>query len=117
MTTNELRSYSERVFRRHNRVTTRIMLAPPAAGDVTEAERRRIERAESRMNRACTHLNQVAEARAGGKDASAALQNKVRKTVRSCAETTRRLETLLDKHGIGMQAPEARSDVSDSMHA
>lgn len=101
MTTEELRDYSERVFRLHNSITTRLMMAPPADDKLSESTRRRIERAESRMYRACTSLNEIAAARASGREVELELENKVRKTVRSCAESTRRLESLLDTHDIG----------------
>jgi len=101
MTTAELRDYSERVFRHHNSVTTRLMMAPPIDDAIGESTRRRIEKAESRMNKACSSLNEIAAARASGRDVDLELENQVRRTVRSCAESTRRLETLLDTHGIG----------------
>lgn len=99
MTTDELRDYSERIFRRHNKVTTRLMMAPPM--DIGENTRRRIEKAESRMYDACASLNEIASARASGRDVDLALENKVRTTVRSCAKATRRMEDLLDAHDIG----------------
>ena len=101
MTTDELRDYSERVFRLHNSITTRLMMAPPADDKLSKSTRLRIEKAESRMYRACTSLNEIAEARASGREVELELENKVRKTVRSCAEATRRLESLLDTHDIG----------------
>ena len=62
---------------------------------------RRIEKAESRMYETCASLNEVAASRASDREVEPGLENKVRKTVRSCAESTRRLESLLDKRGIG----------------
>ncbi|MBL39200.1 MAG: hypothetical protein CMP07_12405 [Xanthomonadales bacterium] len=104
MTTDELRDYSERVFRRHNGVVTRLMMAPPLDGEIGERARRRIEKAESRMNKDCSSLNEIAAARASGREVDLELENRVRRTVRSCAESTRRLETLLDEHGVGRGA-------------
>jgi len=101
MSADELRDFSERVFRRHNSVTTRLMMAPPADDTASRATRKRIEKAESRMYRACASLNEIASARASNREVDLALENRVRKTVRSCAESTRRLESLLDEHGIG----------------
>src|SRR6056297_4522 len=107
MTTDELRDYSERVFRRHNRVTTRLMMAPPMDDRVSKSTRRRIEKSEARMYEACASLNEIAAARASGREVEPGRENKVRKTVRSCAESTRRLEELLDAHDINSQAPDA----------
>lgn len=107
MTTDELRDFSERVFRRHNRVTTRLMMAPPMDDRLTESKRRRIEKSEMRMYEACASLNEIAAARASGREVELDLENKVRKTVRSCAESTRRLEALLDAHDIRPKAPDA----------
>lgn len=107
MTTDELRDYSGRIFRRHNRVTSRLMLAPPTDDESGESARRRIEKAESRMNEACSSLNEIAAARASGREVDFELENRVRRTVRTCAESTRRLETLLDEHGIGSKTPGA----------
>lgn len=101
MTTDQLRDYSERVFRRQNSVTTRLMLAPPMADALSAAERSRIDKAETRMYETCASLNEIAAARASGRDVELKLENQVRKSVRSCAASTRRLERLLDRHGIG----------------
>lgn len=107
MTADELREFSERVFRRHNSVTTRLMMAPPAEDTVSRAIRKRIEKAESRMYRACSSLNEIAAARASNREVGLELENKVRKSVRSCAKSTRRLESLLDEHHIGSGAADA----------
>lgn len=101
MTPDELREYSERVFRHQNGVMTRLMMAPPMGDEIGESVRRRVEKAESRMGKACSSLNEVAAARASGREVDMGLENQVRRTVRSCAESTRRLEALLDAHGIG----------------
>ena len=107
MSTDELRDYSEQVFRLHNRVTTRLMMAPRANDKVSDSTRRRIEKAEARMYKTCASLNEVAASRASGREVESGLENKVRKTVRSCAESTRRLASLLDKHGIGSKTLDA----------
>lgn len=98
MTPDELRDYSERVFRSHNKVTTRLMMAPPM--DVSERSRRKIEQVESRMYETCASLNEIASARASGREVDLELENKVRTTVRSCAESTLRLKSLLDSNDI-----------------
>lgn len=105
MTADELREYSERVFRRHNRVTTRLMMAPPLDDAVSRSARRQIEKAESRMYDACATLNEIAAARSSGREVERALENEARKTVRACAESTRRLESLLDEHEVGSRSP------------
>lgn len=101
MTTGDLRDYSEAVFREQNRVTTRLMMAPLHADAISTEERRRVERAEARMNDACASLNQIASQRARGQDTDLALENKVRRNVRECARATERLQKLLDELEIG----------------
>lgn len=94
MSADELRDYSEAVFRRHNRVVTRRMMsAPPEHAD----RLRRLERAEKRMNSACAALNEIAAMRARGEDPGLELEDRVRRTVRECDSRTRRLESLMDR--------------------
>lgn len=101
MTRDELRDYSEQVFRRQNGLTTRLMMASPSRDALSESERRLIDKAESRMNEACASLNEIAAARAIGRDVDLELENSVRRTVRACAASARRLEDLLELHDIG----------------
>jgi len=101
MTTEDLRDYSEQVFREHNRVTTRLMMAPLDADAVSDEQRSRIDRAETRMNEACASLNRIASARARDQDTGIELENRVRRNVRACARRTERLRTLLDELEIG----------------
>lgn len=99
MSRDELRDYAERVFRRHNRVVTHLMMtAIPAA--TTEADRARLERAESAMNRACSDLNRLASARAAGSDVALTLEDRVRRSVRRCDERTGRMQDLLLQLGM-----------------
>lgn len=97
MSTEELRDYSEQVFRHQNRVTTRLMMAPVDSESIGGDDLRRIERAESRMNDACASLNEVASARSAGEDVDIELENRVRRKVRMCAERTEQLEDILDE--------------------
>lgn len=99
MTRDELRDYAERVFRRHNRVVTHLMMTAIPPG-TTEAERARIERAESAMNRACSDLNRLASARAAGSDVALSLEDRVRRSVRRCDERTSRMQDLLRQLGM-----------------
>lgn len=109
MSRDELRDYSERVFRRHNRTVTRLMTALSAA-DVSDRETDRLERLERRMNRACKSLNRIASMRARGEDPDLELENRVRRDVRTCDERTRRVENLLEELGVGTgMAPGPRS--------
>ena len=102
MSTDELREYAEEIFREQNRLTTRLMMAPMHDDSVTESQRRRVEQAEARMNDACASLNAIASARAQGDDnIDVELENRVRRDVRSCAQQAERLESLLDRIGIG----------------
>jgi hypothetical protein len=100
MSRDELRDYSERVFRRHNRTVTRLMTAHSAA-DVSDRQVDRLERLERRMNRACESLNRIASMRARGEEPDLELENRVRRDVRTCDERTRRVQDLLDVLGIG----------------
>jgi len=100
MSRDELRQYSETVFRRHNRVATRLMLAT----DSSERDRDELERAERRMNEACASLNRIASMRAAGEEPGLELENRVRRDVRLCEHTTVRVEELLDR------APPATAD-------
>lgn len=94
MSTDELRDYSESVFRRHNRVVTRRMMSsPPERSDRV----RRLEQIERRMNRACAALNEIAAKRARGEDPGIELEDRVRRTVRDCDAHTRQLESLMDR--------------------
>ena len=101
MSTDELREYTEEVFREQNRLTTRLMMAPMGAGSVTPEQRRRVEQAEARMNDACASLNTIASARAQGNDIGIELENRVRRDIRECARQTERLKALLDELEIG----------------
>jgi len=101
MSIEELREYSEEVFRHQNRITTRIMMASLDAPSISEDDQRRIDRAESRMNEACASLNEIAAVRAQGEEVGRELQNTVRKTVRSCAQETKRTQRLLDALDVG----------------
>jgi len=101
MTTEDLRDYSEQVFREHNRVTTRLMMANLDADSVSVEQRKRVNHAESRMNEACASLNQIASARALDQDTDIELENRARRHVRECARQTERLQTLLDELEIG----------------
>ena len=100
MTRDELRDYSERVFRRHNRAVTRLMGALSSA-DVSARQADRLERLERRMNRACESLNRIASMRARGEEPDLELENRVRRDVRTCDDRTRRVESLLDELGVG----------------
>jgi hypothetical protein len=95
MTPDELRAYTEDVFRRHNRVVTQLMMAGTASLD--ERQRRRLERAEARMNRACADLNDVASARAAGRDTDLALENRVRTSVADCEGRTEAVASMLER--------------------
>lgn len=97
MTPDELRAYTEDVFRRHNRVVTQLMMAGTASLD--ERQRRRLERAEARMNRACADLNEVASARAAGRDTDLALENRVRTSVADCEGRTETVASMLERFG------------------
>jgi len=97
MSAETLREYSEEVFRRHNRVASRLMMATPEIESLSAAEATRLDRAEARMNDACAALNEVASLRATGEDTGFALENEVRKTVRHCSAKTKALERLLDQ--------------------
>ncbi|MDT8450510.1 MAG: hypothetical protein RQ847_10120, partial [Wenzhouxiangellaceae bacterium] len=89
------------VFRRQNRVMTRLMMAAPKEIDsLSTREQLRLERLEKRMNDACAPLNDVASARSQGRDTSFEQQNDVRQTVRVCAAETARLEQFLDEMKI-----------------
>lgn len=99
MSREELRDYAERVFRRHNRVVTHLMMTPIPAG-AAEADRARLERAESAMNRACSDLNRLASARASGSDVAVTLEDRVRRSVRRCDERTARMQDVLLQVGI-----------------
>jgi hypothetical protein len=99
MSRDELRAYAERVFRRHNRVVTHLMMTPIPAG-AAEGDRKRLERAESAMNRACSDLNRLASARAAGNDVALALEDRVRRSVRRCDERTSRMQDVLLQLGI-----------------
>lgn len=101
MSTEGLREYAEEVFRDQNRLTTRLMMAPMHADSISRKDRRRVDRAESRMNDACASLNEIASARAQGKEVDLELENRVREDVRGCAQQTKRLQALLDELGIG----------------
>jgi len=97
MSTEELREYSEEVFRHHNQVMTRLMMAP--IDSISPGARKKIERAESRMSETCASINKVASMRARGQDPDFELENRVRRTIRECAEQTRQVEQLLNRHG------------------
>jgi len=100
MSQENLRSYSEAVFRRHNQATTRLMMAPLEVESLSSAALTRLENAEQRMNEACSSLNAVASARASDTDTGLALENEVRQTVRVCDAATQRVEALLDEFGV-----------------
>lgn len=105
MSGDELRAYAEEAFRHQNRVTTRLMMAPLDSPSISDDDRRRIEQAESEMNDACASLNEIASARARGEEADAALENTVRRTVRTCVRKTERLERILDVLDVGRGMP------------
>ncbi|MFU8876590.1 MAG: hypothetical protein ACNA7E_00505 [Wenzhouxiangellaceae bacterium] len=97
MSAETLREYSEEVFRRHNRVVSRLMMATPEIESLSAAEAARLDRAEARMNEACAAINEIASLHATGDDSGFALQNEVRTTVRRCSARTKALERLLDQ--------------------
>ena len=98
MSPGQLQIYSEEVFRKQNRVMSRLMMTPLEDDDsLSSSTLTRLENAEQRMNEACASLNQVASARSRGEDTSLQLENEVRETVRDCDSAARRLETLLDE--------------------
>lgn len=98
MTRDEMRAYSEDVFRRHNRTVTRLMMA---GTDTLSPDRREdIERAEARMNRACADLNRIAAQRAAGREPDLALENRVRRSVTECERRTERVASLLDRYDV-----------------
>ncbi len=100
MKPEELSEYSEQVFRHHNRVMTRLMMAPLEVESLSSAQAMRLERAEARMNDSCEALNQAASQRSEGQDTGFWLENQVRQTVRRCSAETRALEDLLAQLGI-----------------
>lgn len=99
MSSEELRELAEKTFRHQNRVTTRLMMSLDYAS-ISDDDLHRIERAESRMNRACASLNEVASARASNQEVEFGLEDRVRRNVRLCAARTDRLERILDDLGI-----------------
>lgn len=100
MTPDRLRTYSERVFRYQNRITSRMIMAAFQFDDLTETQRRAIERAERRVNESCSSLNELASARINQEDTGLLLRGEAWMTVRRCEQRTEALEALLDKHGI-----------------
>lgn len=97
MSSDELRAYAEQVFRHHNRIMTRLMMAPIDEDSLSSAQRERLEDAETRMSEACSSLNEIASDRASGEDSASGLENRVRRNVRQCAKNTRRVEKILDR--------------------
>jgi hypothetical protein len=95
MTPDELRRYTEQVFRRHNRTVTRLMMAEP--GRLESEQRAQLDRAERRMNRACAALNEIASQRAAGQDPGFALENRVRRSVVDCEQRSEAVASLLDR--------------------
>lgn len=99
MTRDEMRAYSEEVFRIHNRTVTRLMMAGTDA--LSPDQRKDIERAEARMNRACADLNRIAAQRAVGRESDLALKNRVRRSVTDCERQSERVASLLERYDVG----------------
>lgn len=100
MTPDRLRTYSEKVFRHQNRVTSRMMMASFQLDGLTEKQRQALERAERRVNESCSSLNELASARVNQEDTGLLLRGEAWMTVRRCEQRAEALEALLDKHGI-----------------
>lgn len=100
MSRERLKEYTEQVFRRHNQVMSRLMMATLESETLKNESLDRLERAESRMSEACSSLNLIAEARAGDGDPGLALKNRVRRSIRECDEATAKVEKLLDELSI-----------------
>ncbi|MDT8409942.1 MAG: hypothetical protein RQ741_10120 [Wenzhouxiangellaceae bacterium] len=97
MSPQQLRDYSEQVFRQHNQVMTRLMTMELEFGKIDPQTEEQLEQAEAQMSQACASLNEAASLRASGSQPSRKLGNEVRRSIRDCKAETARMADLLDR--------------------
>ncbi len=100
MTPEQLRAYSEQVFRHQNKLLTRMMFAGFEISLLGGNPEQEILEAERAVEEACSSLNRLASMRSTSESPGALLRGRAWLEVRRCEQHADELEQILNRYGI-----------------